>query len=321
MNKRFLIYAPPYDSESGGSVVLHRLCSILNELGYEAYLSGEFVPTKFAYVSLRAWAAWLKQLVLGQEPHRTRMDFHTPILKKLPFTFASDWIVVYPEVVHGNPLRAANVVRWLLYRPGGHTGNLDFGAGELHVDFNEFARDFTFPGAHKAAEPLYVVSFPFDIFNLESALPPGQRQGTAYCLRKGKGKPMVHELEDSILIDGKSLEEIAAIFKRVKTFISYDPYTAFSSFAVLCGAESVVVPDAGVSRQQWYSSQTDRYGVAYGFDDLPWARATAGMLPGQLRAREHKSVASVRDFAEEAIGFFNSPGRQAEPVWRRLWKR
>jgi hypothetical protein len=41
----------------------------------------------------------------------------------------------------------------------------------------------------------------------------------------------------------------------VETFISYDTYTAYSLFAVLCECESVVIPDEGVSEEAYALSE------------------------------------------------------------------
>lgn len=307
MPKKFLVFAPSYNPEGGGDVVLHRLCAILNELGHEAWLHPYFsgmpaYPNNIPDVA-RSTLKWF--IAKHFFRYRTRPDWNTPVLKRFDAAHSDDWIVIYPEIVFGNPLRAKNVVRWLLYKPGFHTGQIFYGSNDLLVSFNEFSDDFHFPGAHKSASRLYVLSFPFEHYNLEGALPPEQRSGTAYCLRKGKGRPIVHDLDNSILIDGMSHAEVASVFKRVKTFISYDLYTAFSSFAVLCGTASVVIPEPGRTREGWYENRAETYGVAYGFDDLAWARETADKVLGRLREKEALSIESVRQFVTEANQYFS----------------
>lgn len=305
--KKFLIFAPSYRPDDGGGVVLHRLCALLNELGHEAYLTRLFngAPVYGNDFIVPLFTLAKHSLLRGLTPFRIHPKWSTPVLSHPPCPLGAEWIVVYPEVVFGNPLQAKFVVRWFLHRPAFHTGRIFFGLGEYHVDFNEFASDFHFPGCRKASFPLNVLSFPFEYYNLEDTSSPEQRKGAAYCLRKGKGKPLVHDMRDSILIDGKQHAEVAAIFKRVKTFVSYDPHTAYSSFAVLCGAESVVIPDSGVSKEEWYSDPADRYGVAYGCDDLDWARQTASRVFSRMKEKEAQSLESVRRFAEDVLRYFS----------------
>lgn len=307
-DRKFLIFAPAYRSDNGGGIVLHRLCSLLNELGYEAYLtrffngapvySNDFVVPLSRIVARSIW-----NLI---SPFKVNPEWHTPIIKFPKLPLGPKWIVVYPEIVFGNPLKAQCVVRWLLHRPGFHTGHMYYGSGEYHVDFNTFAENFCFPDCKMASRSLNVLAFPFEHYNMEKALPSDKRAGTAYCLRKGKGKPLVHDLRNSVLIDGKSHAEVAAILKRVKTFISYDVYTAYSSFAVLCGAESVVIPDSGVDKHAWFPDPADRYGVAYGFDDMHWALETAPLVIGRMKAKEAISMENVAHFAKDVLQYFDN---------------
>lgn len=305
-DRKFLIFAPSYRSDNGGGIVLHRLCSLLNELGYKAYLTRFFngapvYSNDFVVPLSKIMARAIWNLIT---PFKVHPGWCTPIIQSPKLPLGPEWIVIYPELVFGNPLKARCVVRWLLHRPGFHTGHTYYGPGEYHVDFNSFAEEFYFPGCKKASRPLNVLALPFDHYNLQNALPSNQRVGTAYCLRKGKGKPLVHDLRNSVLIDGRSHAEVAAIFKRVKTFISYDTYTAYLSFAVLCGAESVVVPDAGVDKNSWFPDPVDRYGMAYGFDDMEWALETAPRVFDRLKEKEATSLESVSHFAEDVLQYF-----------------
>ena len=63
---------------------------------------------------------------------KTSERFVSKILKKFPGKFdLSDLIVIYPEIVFGNPLGAKNVVRWFLHNPGFFSGKIYYGQNTL----------------------------------------------------------------------------------------------------------------------------------------------------------------------------------------------
>ena len=80
---KFVVSAPPYTDKSAGVVMLYLLRDELKGLGYDA------------------------EIVL--------FDTIKPI--------SDDTIVIYPEVIEGNPLKAKNVVRYFLNREGLASGN------------------------------------------------------------------------------------------------------------------------------------------------------------------------------------------------------
>ena len=222
-----------------------------------------------------------------------------------------EYIVVYYEQVLGNPLGAKYVVRWLLHTPGYHTGNIYYGQNEIYYKHGEGIRDFYISGSYLSKHILKIIHYPLEYYNENNVA--AQRVGTAYCRRKGSAKEIVHDLDDSILIDGMSHEEIAKIFKRCTTFISYDSYTAYSQFAALCGCESIVIPDYGVDIDTWFPEIQDRYGISYGFDQLDWAKRTKPMLLGKINSDNSRQESAVKTFINEVNAYF----RQQKTLFRR----
>lgn len=311
MKKRYLICAPSYSQNNGGAIVLHKLCHLINELGREAFI----IPivenleiNKFNYKEVLI--RFFKKNI--REPFRrfkTIPNLTIPVIKYLPKDInTNQWIVIYPEIVFGNPLKAKNVIRWLLHNPdfnhetGKNDKNFYFCKGELYYRIGPWFKDFQYPGSTTSKSFLQVFHFPFELFNLDNA--SKNRSGTAYTIRKGSNKKLVHDLSDSILIDGLKLDEIAKIFKQVKTFISYDSTTTFSYFAALCGCTSVVVPDENVSESEWMPNPEDRYGVAYGFENIQKAENTIHLLPERFKKLEAESKLSVENFLKEVDDFF-----------------
>ena len=303
--KKFLICSPGYNPNNGGVIALHKLCHLINLTGSEAYIhpfENNFEFNKFNYHKILF--KFLKDQIRScYKPYKLNPSFNTPLLKDIGLLKnINEWTIIYPEITFGNPLNAKNVVRWLLHNPGFHTGKIYYHPNEIYFKFNSAITDFNFPGSSTSVNELKVIHYPTEHYNQNDS--NQNRSGTAYCLRKGSNKKIIHNLNDSILIDGMSHKSVAEIFKQVKTFISYDPYTAYSIFAILCGCQSVVIPDDGVNEEQWYPNPTDRYGIAYGFEKIAAAQKTKHLVHEHIIKEQEKSYDNVKKFIVECYSFF-----------------
>lgn len=303
---KVLVYAPGYDSKNGGVVVLHRLVHLINtETNHQAFLvpeSYDLVQRSKGFVlSLGQRIKHLKKV----QRYTTKDSWETPVIANPSKQDIEQSIVIYPEIIKGNPLFAPRVIRWLLHQPGHFSGEIGYGQNELIFKFNSAIKDFTVQGSKTSNNELKVIYYPIDLYNLDGALAENERTLTCHAIRKGKHKPTIHP-EDSILIDSLSHEEVAKLFKQAKRFICYDDYTAYSIFATLCGCTSIVVPDSGVVIEQWYPKKSDRYGIAYGFDDeqLEWCKQTSHLVKEHIDREHLRSVDCVKVCLSEAEDYF-----------------
>jgi hypothetical protein len=247
---------------------------------------------------LRCYLKRMKRIVLLRR--RTAKSLKTPIASQRDL---EDAIVVYPEVIKGNPLGARKVVRWFLHRPGFHvTGPLNYGKNEELYFYYQDVFDTAGLGPTRGSK-LY---FPVILENVFRQTNFGARQGTCYVLRKGASRPLRHDIRSGIVVDDLPHREIAKVFNSCEYCISYDLYTAYSVYAAICGCKTIVVPEPGLSREAWQPVAEHRYGVAYGEDDLEWAARTRPMLLDQMKREQAASLERVQGFAEECCKFFTS---------------
>lgn len=283
---RFVIHTPDFNEDVGGVILLHKLCYMLNDLGYQAVLwPGDQRPVSKYLRFLNRDRA----LVLSK-------DYPAQVIKS--HELAEHDIVIYPEVVRGNPLKHPHVVRWFLHKPGYHTGEIDYGKDELYFFFDSHSDD---PSINTnpdnklsllAIHPAYVNR-------------GEDRSGSCYLVRKGKGKQLVHDLDGSLKIDGLNHEEIANIFNRASVFYSYDEMTMYSQFAALCGCVSVVIPESYKCREDWVAKHPiSRYGIAYGLDDIDHAIQTQHKVREFFKRQEEISIQEIHQFVKKTILFF-----------------
>lgn len=308
----FIINGLTFSEKSGGKIALHALCHYLNKNGYEAYVYFKrdfkaayknlietfhffFKPGSEKYLSIKWFLAGIKQS-LKFVKYFTLDSLQTPSYNG---TIENHHIVVYPEIIDGNPLNAKHVVRWFLHKPGFHTGNIKFGENELYFFYQKaFNNTDLNPDGNNL---LRVAVIRTDIFKQVNF---GARKGTCYAVRKGKGKPFQHETKNSILIDNMSLKKIAKVFNQCEIFYSYDTKTAFSRYAVLCGCKSVVIPDEGVSPKEWQPEEQLRYGVAYGLNNMDYAEKTKHLVFEFIDNLERENNRMTMEFAQKCIEFF-----------------
>ena len=280
----YIVYAPSYNPNSGGTIFLHELVNALNKRGRRASLW----PMKRVYdPGLRVK---LKELFVKPQYH-TAPGLDTPLASRSDLS--DDTVVVYPELVLGNPLGARHVARWLLYTPGKRHA-FDFGADEMFFRVDEFA---DLPEITGGAQDLFMWKVNRTYRNEERP----DRDGACFIVRKWGDGPRHPITDGAIQIDGKSHEEINEIFNRCETFYSYDDATMYSQYAAVCGCTSVVLPSGDGSRDDMLANHMlGRYGIAYGLGDdkIAHAKATRHKVLDLLLEREKAAERTVDAFIE-----------------------
>jgi hypothetical protein len=295
-SRRYVIYAPHFNDTTGGVIVLHYLCHLLNQMGCQASIwpSKKTLPDHRPSTWLRALGYWFKQHIFRR--YRTGPGFNCPIATRADLEGA---IVVYPEVIADNPLRAKHVVRWILFKPENDFSDRDRYAGEMHFCFQ---KAFNTEKVQCPDEHIFMLRWWQD--GVYEQTHWGERQGTCYLRRKGKDVPISHDLTDSICIDDLSHSEKAKVFNQRKYLVSYDPYTTYVHFAVVCGCIPVIVPLEGVSKEQWRPEVEMRYGLAYGWDDVPWAVQTRQNRLDWMAKSKAEDTHKVHHFVTRTQTFF-----------------
>ena len=149
----------------------------------------------------------------------------------------TDEIVVYPEIIPGNPLKAKNVVRYLLNEPGVLGGDRTFPANELIIYYDHwiheagcYAAGYRLPDSHLC----YISVIEPELFR-ETNKP--KTKAVSFV---GKGaytqKTPVPTMEITREFP-KTREATSELLQETTDFYSYDFHTALNLEAKLCGAK------------------------------------------------------------------------------------
>jgi len=274
---KFLIYSFNYDWKSGGNQVLHDLGKILSQ-DYTTYVFGTTT-------------------VFDSKAICVNID------KAKEIAIEDNVITIYPEVISGNPFNAKNVVRYVLYYPGWHAGDKEYSHNELIITYNnEYVKDTKYENAFV----LTVLNPKLNIMRNHNK----KRNKIGLLVRKCKDfdykmnllNQYKHLLKLPVIsIDDEinkctDLRNLSKIYNTISLFISFDPHTYHSTMAALCGCTSVVIPSKERSSEEFYNVQ--KYGVAYGFENIDFAKLTYGKMIENLKEMEKDTFAQCADFVK-----------------------
>lgn len=297
MKDKFVIVSPR--QKKGGPIALHALFYYLDAMGYDAkifytevYKIGDvFFFSRANYIL--NWVVYsIKDFIKERIEH-----YHRPIKKVrrkyFPFV-GKNTIVVYPEIVYGNPLKAKKVVRWLMYNKRYDDYEMKCGSEDLFFCYRKQFNDIKL---NPKENTLRVAYFDLDFYKRTNF---GERAGKCYILRKGADRKDLPESFDGIVIDDLSEEEKVRAFNRCETCISYDTQTAYAGIAAMCGCLSVVIPEEGKKRGDYLSSGDTAYGVAYGFskEELEYARKTSDLVRERYIQLNNEAELQTKKFIE-----------------------
>lgn len=279
----FVIYSPSFNAQSGGVIALFNLANLINKAGYNSKI--------FDFEGLR-----LPNIFCERYADLSDVNDFT--------------IVVYPEVVPGNPLKAKYVVRWILCELGVHCSEFIYqtwGKDDFVYHYGTYNPEKSID-AFNLLCPLYLSS----IFQNRGK----SREGYCHIVRKGYKfhQPLVfvHPFESLHLQDNLSQETLCEIFQHKEYLVSYDPYSYISFLAALCGCVSIVVPFNSATKEEWLKTQfirqvlekygeKDLSGIAYGFDDIEYARRTLHQVKYQQELFIQFGLESVHNFLDDMI--------------------
>lgn len=303
--KKIIIYTPSYDENSGGRVVLHYLCHLANSIGFEAYLVKSAEITLFDFKKpLRSIYRILRGSISLLTPLKTNKNFNTPVLKRLPKNL-DDYMVVYYELVIGNPLNAKNVIRYMLHFPGYHTGYAFFGFNEYHILWEDVTNVMDFPHCERQKFPMKVTYMLENIYHKNESLNYDERTVDCFMIRKGVGKPFVHP-NSAIKLDGLRHDQIAKIFKKSRYFYCYDEYTMYCRFAAMCGCIPIVVPDyESKKKEDWNISRFVTHGIAYGLEERNKAKEENETLEKLIEEENNILLMGIEKSFISASLYFN----------------
>ena len=262
-----VIWTPSYQELNGGAVALHKLCHDLNCLGANA-------------------AVHIPPYLVDKTVSPVNPNYNTPLVDEAN----RDDIAIYPEIVHGNPLGTNRVTRWLLNTPGVIQGGpTTFSEGDLILAYQ---RKF-----HATAPLLTAIDFHEGFFR-----PPPEgteRKGDCYTIRKGAHKVGATTLNLSTMDHFEQADFVVMrdLFQRHERFYCFDAMSMIPFLAALCGCLPIVIPEPGVSKQEWWSAfPLLSHGIAYGEDDIGRMVSERHRMADNMRAVKADADASQREF-------------------------
>ena len=269
----YIIFTSEFDPAIGGVTVLHKLCHLLNEQGQHAYLW----PMHNNYHNFRINA-----------------NYNTPLANE---TILNNSIVIYPEIVVGNPLNAKNVVRWILNIPGKVGGDGIFDQNDMIYYYSG-----AFVEKRQDAKILQLIELYKGLFKNKNM----QRKGSCYVNRRNKNMNLIHDLSDSIEIKNITpSEELVNIFNKTEYFFSYDIASFLSLQAAMCGCISIVIPHENITKKEFFEQdELRKYGISYGMENIEHAVSTMHKVESHLEDLEKKHLESIKNFITETQEYF-----------------
>jgi len=239
----YLIYTPSYTTKSSGVATLHLLCHALNEEGEKAFLFPDCIDG------------------FATNPH-LNTPFLTTQERNFYITEGIEPIVVYPDIVRGNPLDAKKVVRYLLAPAGAYGGDKTF------EDTDQIWG--ALPSIAENVLRLPVCDTSIFYRNASS------RSGSCYYAHKYEmhGNKLLDITKDSVKLQGTQ-QEIANILRTNTVCYLYEVSSIITE-AALCGCHVILVrtpyfntidSDCMMENVSWSDGELAKSASPYGYQE------------------------------------------------------
>jgi hypothetical protein len=233
MKLKFLIATPKYDEKFGGVMILHQLCDMLNRQGFEAAIVffGGSAPDF-------NWATSNYSELFGPNFQHSPLAVEDPV--KSIRDFLVDGIVIYPEIIIGNPLRANRIVKYLLYKDENYSRSSD----------NEYILSFS-KIFHSNPDSYLFKPFSDKGLHANGALHWSQRTMDLTYFGKGPKFTECFTIPDTLVLSRtwpEDKHQLGILLRQCRYFFTWDSVSQTNTDAVTCGAVPVLLNDAQINK-------------------------------------------------------------------------
>jgi len=281
---KFYIAALPYEKGDAGRMYLHKLAWHLNQLGEDVTVVVDNGNTHPEW-GLKA---------INSKWHELQISKHNSV-------------GIYPEICStGNPFYSELCIRWVLGTPGGNHG--DYSKNDLAYLWRE---GVTIPD-------MSLVKGFLEMTNLEENLIFKNKNRhilgtTCYMIRKGHHRDSFDfHPKDALCIDDFAQkgdkEYLKEVFNHYEYFICYDDVSFIPVQAALCGCIPIVIPrDPNDGYLNSYGpANTKRNGIAYGLNQIQWAKDTLHLVSEDLQKQEEETISQVKKLISDSYDWFKN---------------
>lgn len=231
-------------------------------------------------------------------------------------------IIIYPEVVQGNPLNKPCVVRWILAPIGMNCNSNIANTWDKNNLVYYFNSDVKFVQNPEKIGNIYKLLTIIHIDPIIKRTNFGERTGICFATRKHYAhknpinyyifEDKLHEIPCSF-----SKSQCVEYFNKCKMFVSYDPMTFLIIMAAISGCISVVYPLDNLTKLEWINISAaaeyvkskgldNLYGIAYGLEDIPYAIDTIHLVKEQWEdIQKFNKEMSIVPFINDMHNFKN----------------
>lgn len=205
-------------------------------------------------------------------------------------------IVIYPEIITGNPFDMKNVVRWILYDTKVHVEDT-WSETDVYFYYNN-----SFKTYKKIKEDKKILNCFY--FNLDKLYDMNlKREGYCHMHKHPRGilpNEIIKQYNSEDIATGFNqfgYDWLREKFNQKEFFITNDVATYYSAMAALCGCKSIIL-DKKLSLEERENLITHKHGIAFGFEEIESAMESSHLLRPHLEDSERKSYITVENFIE-----------------------
>lgn len=298
----------------GGTIAAHNLCFLLEKMGCSASIFPGVPSTNNRVLFIWRYILYLikdslKALYIMLFPkssiaaryYKGYVDLPVKGCKRkyLPWVDA-DTIVIYTDVVKGNPLHANHVVRWMLYYNRFPNDDTWYTPRDIFFSYREQFNDLRL---NPSGRFLKIFHFDKELYKRTNY---GERRGVCYFIRKGIARPDLPTHFDGPVLDHLKETEKVHILNQCERCYIYDTQTFYATIAALCGCLSIVVTEPGKSRKDYIKHDDYVPGVAYGEieEEIRFAVLTQGEVEVEIQKMLNENEKNVQEFIATCKAIF-----------------